>query len=91
MEKNSQPYYFPVDIGDTVYTNCSHVGWYLRKKDMPYKCKVVFIGINGEEDFFHVVYESGNMCRFLFKEIGTRVFLTKEGALKQIEEFNNPG
>ena len=37
----------PVKIGDTVYTNVSWQGWYLRDKDKPYKAKVVYIGING--------------------------------------------
>lgn len=39
----------PVKVGDTVYTNVSWQGWYLRDKDKPYKAKVAFIGINGKK------------------------------------------
>lgn len=76
----------PVKIGDFIYTNVSWNGWYLRKKDRPYKIKVVFIGINGKENFFNVVYEkNGNMLSFKFSEIGERVFLSYDEALKNIK------
>ncbi|MGN1137104.1 MAG: hypothetical protein ACI4SF_12905 [Oscillospiraceae bacterium] len=71
----------PVKVGDTVYTNISWQGWYLREKDKPYKAKVVFIGINGKQNFINVVYEKNdNMLSFTFDEIGDRLFLTREEA-----------
>lgn len=71
----------PVKVGDTVYTNVSWQGWYLREKDKPYKAKVVFIGINGKQNFMNVVYEKNdNMLSFTFDEIGNRLFLTREEA-----------
>ena len=60
----------PVKVGDTVYTNVSWQGWYLRDKDKPYKAKVVYIGINGSKNYVNVVYEKNdNMLTFTFDEI----------------------
>lgn len=70
----------PCKIGDTLYTNASVQGWYMRKKDRPYKVRVVFIGINVVENFIHVSYENGNTWSFNFSEIGKRIFYTKEEA-----------
>ena len=44
----------PCDIGDTVYTNCRMQGWYFREKDKPYAAKIVFIGLNGVDNFMNV-------------------------------------
>lgn len=77
----------PVKVGDTVYTNVSWQGWYLRDKDKPYKAKVVYIGINGRKNYVNVVYEKNdNMLTFTFDEIGNRIFLTREEAEKAIAE-----
>ena len=77
----------PVKIGDTVYTNCSMQGWYLRSKDRPYKAKVVYMGINGTKNFMNVVYEKGEyMLSFDFDKIGKTVFLTREEAEKALKE-----
>lgn len=77
----------PVKVGDTVYTNVSWQGWYLRNKDKPYKAKVVFIGINEEGGFMNVAYEKNdNMLTFTFDEIGDRIFLTREEAEKTLKE-----
>ena len=72
----------PCDIGDTVYTNCRMQGWYFREKDKPYKAKIVFIGLNGVDNFMNVDFGNGHMLQFPFSEIGKTVFLTKEEALK---------
>ena len=75
----------PVKVGDTVYTNVSWQGWYLRDKDKPYKAKVVYIGINGSKNYVNVVYEKNdNMMTFTFDEIGDRIFLTREEAEKAV-------
>lgn len=77
----------PVKVGDTVYTNVSWTGWYLREKDKPYKAKVVYIGINGKENHINVVYEKNDdMLTFTFDEIGDRLFLTREEAEKALAE-----
>lgn len=77
----------PVKVGDTVYTNVSWQGWYLRDKDKPYKAKVVYIGINGSKNYVNVVYEKNdNMLTFTFDEIGDRIFLTREEAEKALAE-----
>ena len=75
----------PVKVGDTVYTNVSWQGWYLRDKYKPYKAKVVYIGINGSKNYVNVVYEKNdNMLTFTFDEIGDRIFLTREEAEKAV-------
>lgn len=73
----------PVKVGDTVYTNYSMQGWYLRSKDRPYKATVVYMGINSEKDYMNVVFEKGEyMLSFEFDKIGKTVFLTREEAEK---------
>lgn len=72
----------PCDIGDTIYTNCRMQGWYFREKDKPYKAKIVFIGLNGVDNFMNVDFGDGHMLQFPFSEIGKMVFLTEEEALK---------
>lgn len=76
----------PCDVGDTVYTNCRMQGWYFRDKDKPYEAKIVFIGLNGVDNFMNVVFENGHMLQFPFSQIGKTVFLTREEALKEREE-----
>ena len=77
----------PCDIGQEVYTNMSMQGWYMRKSKRPYKAKVVFIGINGVDDFMNVMFENGNMLQFPFSQIGKLVFLTPEDAKKDLKEL----
>ena len=76
----------PNGIGNTVYTNFAMQGWYKRKEDRPYEAKVVFIGINGKDNFMNVEFEEGRMLQFKFSEIGTRVFLTKQEAEEALEK-----
>lgn len=76
---------FPCDIGDTVYTNCRMQGWYFREKDKPYEAKIVFIGLNGVDNFMNVDFGNGRMLQFPFSQIGKAVFLTEEEALKARE------
>ena len=73
-------------VGDTVYTNVSMQGWYMHRKNRPYEAKVVFIGINGVNNFMNVELEEGKMLQFNFSDIGERVFLTKEAAEAALKE-----
>lgn len=75
----------PCDVGDTVYTNCRMQGWYFREKDKPYAAKIVFIGLNGVDNFMNVDFGDGHMLQFPFSQIGKMVFLTEEEALKARE------
>ena len=76
----------PCYVGDTVYTNYSMQGWYMHRKNRPYEAKVVIIGINGVDNFMNVELSEGRMLQFNFSDIGKRVFLTKEAALKESEQ-----
>lgn len=76
----------PCKVGDTVYSNNSIAGWYMRKKDRPYKAKVIFIGINGVTNFMNVEYDSGRQLQFKFSDIGETVFLTLEEAERALKE-----
>lgn len=75
----------PCKIGDILYTNVSVQGWYMRRKDRPYKVRVVFIGINGTDNFINVSYENGYTWGFNFSEIGKRIFYTKEEAERALK------
>lgn len=76
----------PCKVGDSVYTNVSMQGWYMRMKDRPYKAKIAFIGINGTDNFINVTFENGNMLQFKFSDFGKTVFLTREEAEKALAE-----
>lgn len=86
VERKSNVITLPCAIGDTVYTNDTMQGWYLRKSDRPYEAKVVFIGINGVVDFMNVRLKDGFMLTFNFEDIGEKVFLTREDAQKALEK-----
>lgn len=75
----------PCKVGDTVYTNISVQGWYMRKKNRPYKAKIVFIGVNNVDNFMNVVFDNDNMLQFNFSQIGKTVFLTKEEAVQKLK------
>lgn len=83
----------PCKVGDTVYTNFAVSGDYLRKKDRPYECKVVFIGINTSDKFgggfINVEYKNSRMMQFNFNTIGKTVFLTREEAEQALRECDN--
>ena len=79
----------PCKVGDTVYTNTSMKGWYLRAKNRPYEAKVVFIGINGVNDFLNIEIKDGMMLPVWSDDIGTPVFLTREEAEKALEAENH--
>lgn len=83
----------PCKVGDTVYTNTSWSGWYLRESARPYKARVVFAGLNNSENMgggvFNVVYAKGQMMQFRFSDIGKTVFLTREEAEKALEGMKN--
>lgn len=79
----------PCYVGDTMYTNHSMQGWYMHRKNRPYEAKVVFVGINGVDNFMNVELGEGKMLQFRFSDIGKKVFLTKseaETALKESEQ-----
>ncbi|WP_458397430.1 hypothetical protein [Anaerotignum sp.] len=88
-ERRNLLYSLPCAIGDTVYTNTAMQGWYLRKENRPYEAKVVFIGINGVDNFMNVEFEGGQMLQFNFSRIGKEVFLTREEAEAALEEMNH--
>lgn len=90
FKDKSQYIKLPCKVGDTVYTNFSVVGDYLREKDKPYACKIVFIGINESDDFgggfVNAEFKNGRMWQFKFLDIGKTVFLDKESAEKALRE-----
>ena len=74
----------PCRLGGTVYANFSISGDYLREKDRPYPCEVVFIGLSNEP-FMHIQFPNGRAFPVDFNKIGKTVFLTRkeaEAALK---------
>jgi len=77
----------PRRVGDTVYTNTSMQGWYFRKGNRPYEAKIVFIGINGADNFINVDFGNGRMLQFKFSEIGKTVFLTQAEAKEALKEM----
>ena len=80
----------PCKVRDTVYTNLTWSGDYERIKDKPYRHKVVFVGINGEKDFFHTINEkTERMFCFDYQDIGKTVFLTREEAEAALKEQTN--
>lgn len=85
-EQNRLPK-LPVAVGDTVYTNHSMQGWHLRAKNRPYEAKVVFIGVNGVNNFINVDLKNGHMLQFSFSDFGKTVFLTKEAAESALKEL----
>lgn len=80
LEEQGKLLKLPCAVGYTIYTNTSMQGWYFRKENRPYKAKVVFIGINGADNFMNVDFGNGRMLQFKFSDIGKTVFLTKSEA-----------
>ena len=91
FKDKSQFIELPCKIGDTVYTNASMRGWYMRDKVKPYRAEVVFIGLNGTGGFMNVVLGNGCMLQFNFSQIGSTVFLTREAAKKALEAMTREG
>lgn len=89
LEKQGKLLKLPLTVGDTVYANHAMQGWYLKKKDRPYEAKVVFIGINGTDNFMNVDFGNGHMLQLRFLDIGKTVFLTKEEAEATLEELED--
>lgn len=75
----------PCKVGETVYANFSICGDYLREKDRPYPCEVVFIGLSGEP-FIHIQFPNDRVLPVNFDKIGKTVFLTKEAAEAALKE-----
>lgn len=93
LEEHGKFIKLPCKVGDIVWSIVSMSGWYLRKKDMPYEAKVVFIGLNNSEEMggglFNVSYEKNlYMMSFNFSDIGKTVFLTKEEAENALKKIN---
>lgn len=86
LEEHSRLIELPCAVGDMVYTNQSMSGWYMQKKKRPYEAKIVFIGINGIDNFFNIEFKQGMMLQFKFSDIGKTVFLTKEEAEAKLKE-----
>ena len=89
MEEQSKLLILPCKLGDVLYTNMRVQGWYMRSSRAPYEVKVAFIGINGKNNFFNVVYENQNMWQFEFSDIGKTVFLTEQEAKEALEGMKN--
>lgn len=77
----------PIQVGDTVYISTPLRGYYMRRKHRPYKAKVIFIGVNDEDDFFNVelVGHSGYQLQYRFSQLGLDIHLTEEEALSALE------
>ena len=69
----------PCGLGETVYANFAIRGDYLREKDKPYPCEVVFIGLS-KEPFLHIQFKNGRVFPVKFCEVGKTVFTTREAA-----------
>lgn len=74
----------PCKLGETVYANFCIRGDYLREKDKPYPCKVVFIGLSSEP-FLHIQFKNKRIFPVEFSKIGKTVFLTREEAEAALE------
>lgn len=87
LEEQGKLLKLPCAVGDTVYTNCSMQGWYFRKENQPYAAKVVFVGINGADNYINVDFGNGHMMQFNFSCFGKKVFLTREDAEASLKEL----
>lgn len=72
-------------LGETVYANFAIRGDYLREKDKPYPCEVVFIGLS-KEPFLHIQFKNGRVFPVKFCEVGKTVFTTREAAEAALKE-----
>ena len=75
----------PCGLGETVYANFAICGDYLREKDKPYPCEVVFIGLS-KEPFLHIQFKNGRVFPVKFCEVGKTVFTTREAAEAALKE-----
>lgn len=75
----------PCGLGETVYANFTIRGDYLREKDKPYPCEVVFIGLS-KEPFLHIQFKNGRVFPVKFCEVGKTVFTTREAAEAALKE-----
>lgn len=75
----------PCRLGGTVYANFALRGDYLREKDKPYPCEVVFIGLS-KEPFLHIQFQNGRIFPVKFSEVGKTVFATREAAEAALKE-----
>lgn len=89
LEEQGMYIKLPCKVGDTVYTNTSIQGWYFRKENRPYEAKIVFIGINGADNFMNVDFGNGRMLQFNFSDIGKIVFLTHNQAEQSLKEMED--
>ena len=75
----------PCGLGETVYVNFAIRVDYLREKDKPYPCEVVFIGLS-KEPFMHIQFKNGRVFPVKFCEVGKTVFTTREAAEAALKE-----
>ncbi len=75
----------PCRLGGTVYANFALRGDYLREKDKPYPCEVVFIGLS-KEPFLHIQFQNGRIFPVKFSEVGKTVFAAREAAEAALKE-----
>ena len=75
----------PCRLGGTVYANFALRGDYLREKDKPYPCEVVFIVLS-KEPFLHIQFKNGRVFPVKFCEVGKTIFTTREAAEAALKE-----
>lgn len=56
----------------------------MKAKDRPYEATVVFIGINGKDNFINVELDKGKMLQLPFSQLNQTWFLSKERAEKAL-------
>lgn len=76
-------YTTPCKLGDMLYTTVR--ARHLRRKELVYPCKVVFIGLNEEGGFVNVQYKNRQMWQFNFDDFGKRVFRTPEEVAEMLK------
>lgn len=84
-EKEGRLVVLPCGLGGTVYVNFKVRGDYLREKDKPYPCKVVFIGLS-DKPYLHIEFKTGRVWPVNLDAIGKTVFQTKEAAEAALKE-----
>ena len=89
LEEQGRLLILPCAVGDTVYTNYSMQGWRFRKEKRLYEAKVVFIGLNGTDNYINIEFVDGHIFQFKFSDIGKTVFIIREKAEAALKELTN--
>ena len=89
LEEQGRLLILPCAVGDTVYTNYSMQGWRFRKEKRLYEAKVVFIGLNGTDNYINIEFGDGHIFQFKFSDICKTVFIIREKAEAALKELTN--